>query len=390
MTNKISLPLVLFVTLSPGGEVGAAQERSITSMLLDETLEIPVSTEPDLLIGTETGVPEYELYRVTDVRELPDGRLVVANSGSSELRFFSSTGHHLFSHGSGGSGPGEYRVIDGIHVFAEDSIAVFDQFNQRISILRTDGRLLNTIALADAQGNRLGRGQYVIGYSAHGPVVSYGGRSFSSGDTTQVTRDTLRLAIFDTTERLLGPARLSYLDSENFVYSNGGSVSVGPLPFGRSTFLATNGDSIVVADNTSFSLTISNWKTGQTSTASLLGNQQSLDRAIIADFKDEAMASIPERWRTVRRRALEETPFPSHVAPYDQLLLDDRGAVWLRLSPAGSDHARWIVVESEGLTRWLRLPAEFEPTQAGDSWILGVLTDELGVEVVVRYRIREI
>ena len=51
-----------------------------------------VSTEPAVSIGTLEGEEPYLLHRVQDALILPDGRIVVANSGSNELRVFDASG----------------------------------------------------------------------------------------------------------------------------------------------------------------------------------------------------------------------------------------------------------------------------------------------------------
>ena len=53
-----------------------------------------VSDEPQLQIGSASD-GESALYRVTAAVRLRDGRIVVANSGTRELKFFDSGGVHL-------------------------------------------------------------------------------------------------------------------------------------------------------------------------------------------------------------------------------------------------------------------------------------------------------
>ena len=53
-----------------------------------------VSDEPRLQIGSAND-GESALYRVTAAVRLRDGRIVVANAGTRELKFFDSSGVHL-------------------------------------------------------------------------------------------------------------------------------------------------------------------------------------------------------------------------------------------------------------------------------------------------------
>ena len=386
---KVNRMTTAFVSIVlPALAVPTAEAQTmLETPVSDPSKQITVSSERTLVIGVEAGEPVYELYRVNDARVLPDGRVVIANSGSSEIRFFDPNGRFLNAHGSNGTGPGEYRVIDGVHVFADDSITVFDQFNQRISIIDFDGALRNTIPLGSGTGDRPGVGGplQAVGYTSAGLVVSFGGRPFNPRDSTQVVRETLELATFDAETRSTGSSFFSYEGTENFVWANGRSVSVSGLPFGRRTYLATNGDSVIVADNRSFAFEVVQLSNSSTSEISLQHEPKTVTRGMIDDYRENALESLPETFRATRRQALEATPFPSHVASYDKLLVDDIGRVWLRETPVETETATWFVFNSRNEVRWLNLPTSYDPTQATRNWVLGVMTDDLGVEVVVRF-----
>lgn len=363
------------------------QQRTLVSPASDPSLQMRVATAPTLTIGVQAGQPEYELFRVSDARVLSDGRIVVANSGTSQIRFYDSNGRFLTSHGSSGQGPGEYRVINGIHVFSGDSLAVFDQFNQRVSIIDSRGNLMRTISLSNPRARGVGGRYSPVGYSGSSMIVTHGGTAYSSRDSTQVTRDSMRLSVFDPSDRSVDPPFFEYVDTENFVWSNGQSVSVSGLPFGRATYIATNGDSVVVAENDGFSFKVVSVNSGAVSTITLQHVPQRITSSMVDNYKGNALGSLPEAFRASRRQALSETPFPTHVASYDKLLVDELGAVWLRETPLDTEEATWFVFTGEQV-RWLTLPASFEITQANDEWVLGVMSDELGVETVVRMEFR--
>lgn len=67
-----------------------------------------VAPTPALTIGSLDGPHEQQLYRVFGAHRLPDGRIVVANSGSYELRFYDRDGQFLAASGGRGGGPGEF------------------------------------------------------------------------------------------------------------------------------------------------------------------------------------------------------------------------------------------------------------------------------------------
>ncbi|MCJ7627151.1 MAG: 6-bladed beta-propeller, partial [Longimicrobiales bacterium] len=78
---------------------------------------------------------------------LDDGRFVVANYGSNEIRFFSSTGEFISSVGRQGEGPGEFQRIETLSRFGADSIAVYDYWLSRVTILGLGGGMGRVISL---------------------------------------------------------------------------------------------------------------------------------------------------------------------------------------------------------------------------------------------------
>lgn len=84
-----------------------------------------LSDEPGVLIGGADEREGYLLHRVAAATRLGDGRIVVANGGSLELRYYDSEGNHLLSAGGEGEGPGELTPpLDHFTRLAGDSILV--------------------------------------------------------------------------------------------------------------------------------------------------------------------------------------------------------------------------------------------------------------------------
>ena len=81
---------------------------------------------PDLEIGLVDGPEEYQLYRVGSGVRLGDGRMIIANTSTLELRYYDAEGHHLLSVGGDGDGPGEFRTLWPISLLG-DSIFVFEK-----------------------------------------------------------------------------------------------------------------------------------------------------------------------------------------------------------------------------------------------------------------------
>ena len=67
-----------------------------------------LSDEPIVVIGGADEREGYLLHWVTGATRLSDGRIVVANESTSELKYYDPEGTHLFDVGGEGGGPGEF------------------------------------------------------------------------------------------------------------------------------------------------------------------------------------------------------------------------------------------------------------------------------------------
>ena len=72
----------------------------------------PVSDEPIVSIGGADEREGYLLHRVVGATRLGDGRIVIANGSTLQLRYYDPEGNHLFDAGGEGDGPGEFRTFE--------------------------------------------------------------------------------------------------------------------------------------------------------------------------------------------------------------------------------------------------------------------------------------
>jgi hypothetical protein len=106
-----------------------------------------LASGPSLEIGRAGGDPSHELYRVSGAVRLTDGRIVVANSGSSELRYFDSNGDYLKSVGRRGGGPGEFTGDLKLLPYHGDSLLVWDARLRRFSLFDLNGAFVRVLAM---------------------------------------------------------------------------------------------------------------------------------------------------------------------------------------------------------------------------------------------------
>lgn len=96
-----------------------------------------VGAEPEVSIGVVDGPAEYQLSAVSSAVRLPDGRILVAEGGSGELRYYGADGEHLRSVGREGEGPGEFSSVAGLALVG-DIFFVYDRDLARFSLLDLD------------------------------------------------------------------------------------------------------------------------------------------------------------------------------------------------------------------------------------------------------------
>ena len=198
----------------------------------DSRLGWRVGPTPAVTIGTTEGDPAYELFRVGDAMRLVDGRIVVANMGSGELRVFDSDGVHLESWGGQGDGPGEFGAMapGGLEPWPGDSLMAREPFQRRLSIFSIRGTFGRAFRL---------QGDYasVVGPLPDGRILAQTLTSYSGGTpgTSELTRPDLEYGILEadgSVHRDLG----AYPGSELYVVTTAERTFPRAYPFDRSAF----------------------------------------------------------------------------------------------------------------------------------------------------------
>jgi hypothetical protein len=82
---------------------------------------------------------------------LKDSSIIIANSGTHDIRLFDATGQHLLTLGRGGSGPGEFRSYLVAYFDDTGAVVVYDHGGQRVTTYDDDWRpRLSTFSRSEA------------------------------------------------------------------------------------------------------------------------------------------------------------------------------------------------------------------------------------------------
>ena len=363
-----------------------------------------VAPIPEVVIGSSSSPmddrDEVPLYRVQGARFLSDGRIVVANRGSSEVMVFDTAGTLVTRFGGRGEGPGELRDIVGVHVCSGDSIAVVDRF-QTLHLFDRDGAFARRAQfplggrLAPLQGVSTSCRRALVQQRTRMPPLDRQGFTedvFAWVDSFSEAVDTV------TTAELL----------EAWTRTLDGAACPLVIPWGSYVRThATGNDQFVVGNGRIPELRRYDSSGGLELIVRWPGQPQPVaaaDRGRYSERRMEFLAWAPANEPETRLMfpSLDEYPeVPAHKPLFDRLLLDDRGGIWARVFPEesfGLFDSRlpgptiftetWTVFDPAGV--WLgdlTLPQRFELHSVDGGRLLGVARDSLDTETVQVLRI---
>ena len=349
---------------------GAAQPR------------LPVWTldpRPRVDVGGEDAAGPAEFFGQMAATRLSDGRIVVADGGSRELRFFGPDGRHLRTTGGKGGGPGEFNFLTWAGRIAGDTILAYDESTRRVSTFAPSGEFVRAHVLAPPDERRFPE---VVGAFRDGRILARLGfdRIFGRGER----RDTVPFLVFsrdgrsaDTVVTLPGTERW-------FVVHPGQGASQFTVGFGRDVHASVSGDVAVIgaSDRYEVGLYDSSGRLvqrlrGETTPATPTDDEVTRWRATLLVPEDAYPGAA------ARNRATSEVPYRPTYPAFAELVMSATGEYWLREYPPAGDPlapGRWIVYDRGGRPRArVSTPARFTVLEVGADHVLGRWRDESDV-----------
>lgn len=346
-------------------------------------LDWRVGTEPEVSIGAREGEGPYLLHRAQDALTLPDGRIVVANTGSYELRVFDASGIHVATWGRRGEGPGEFSSLVQVHRWRGDSLLALYSPANHLSVLDSEGNFARAFTLVRDDSFFLVEAVLPGGAILSSDWVSRGGLADGLSRTEETFR--VRDAEGDMLS-LLG----SFPGTEWFSAWSGTSGWSVEIPHAHSVSTFAWGDLVAIAPNDSYEIRVF----GLDGTLRRIVRRDhdlvaSTAAHIDAEIEDR-VAQGPEEERAERRRELREDlqdiPLPETFPAFAAAMADLMGHLWVReheLPGEGRMNPVWTVFDPEGrVLGFVETPAGLDVYEIGEDYILGLATDELGVEFI--------
>lgn len=346
-----------------------------------------VADEAVLDIGVVDGEAAYQLDGVRGVARLSDGRIVVADGGSLQVRFFSAEGRHLTSTGRQGGGPGEFERIGWLGVAAGDSVLVWDPEAARLTVLGPDGRLARVVSPGGLRASpqvaaAMGDGSLLVS-PGFDPTEILNQPQGEYSETAVWMRLPLAGGAPREVSRRPGQERF-------FSTSESGMFTSQPVTFGRGVFVAGAPDGYYAGESERYQVE----HRGPDGALRRLIRRAHPPRPVTAadlDAHFSGLPAAPALSPQALRKEFDRVPHRPTLPAFAQLLADGGGNLWVRdPQPRREDARAWSVFDTGG--RWLgtvETPAGLDVKQIGTDWVLGTAKDELDVEHVRLYRIEK-
>jgi hypothetical protein len=356
----------------------------------DDAAALPrwsVDARPVVEIGTGEG--EDALYRVTSATRLRGGRIAVANAGTHQVKLFGERGEHLGSLGRRGAGPGEFQFPMWVGSHA-DSILVWDAALERLTVFDASGGFARTAQFPSLGGSfpraldLFADGSLLLASGTDGEAAAREAGSWRGA--MRLMRVDRRGAVLDTFPTVPSQERYSYRAGD------GMGLVVEDLPFGRRTLVAVSGDGVVLGTGEEYVIRRLDAGGESHEVVRVPWTPHAVSRGDVREYWSR-MVTIGSRAEPAESEARRDRiPYPSTLPPYEQLLVDAEGSLWIKDAqpPAGWDDPDvWRIYSADGAPRaTIELPARVRPQAIGEDWILAIALDGAQREMVRVYRYR--
>ena len=374
-----------------------------TAPLWDAAHALRIDGKPQLVIGDKPGDP-YELSKVKGAALLADGRIVIADGGSLQLRFYDSLGVFIKSSGGRGDGPGEFRSFESLSHLAGDTLVVMAPVGMRgsHSYFTGAGDFLFRVSPASAAPQARGP----LG-KIHAPLAAFADGSSIDGAFEGNPQPRERGA------RWIEPLSATLVDRQGATVRSLGDLPMSlavmedrPRPpwFAAEPAFANNDDTFFYGYGAEYSIRV---YARDGTLKRIIRRSWTPQRVTKADI-DTYVVEWGKRWikstgaaAEKEREDLRDDPYAVTVPAFSQFIAARDGVLWVRKANladapgAGALNTMplvpsvWSLFDREG--RWLcdvTLPALFRPYDIGSNYVMGVSRDSDGVETVVRFRLR--
>jgi hypothetical protein len=336
-----------------------------------------VSDSPIVSIAPDKGAATSPLFFITGAHRFEDGSVVVASSGTSELRYFSNNGHLIRTVGRQGDGPEEFGSL-GFVQSVSDSLWVYDLTHSRFAVLDREGRFGRLVSLRTWTGVST----RAVGLFDDGSVLLRA-RELT---TRQPGLNTIneRLSVGHSSGSTTRLQQVFFAHTYYHVVGEG--LADSGVPFGRVGLLAVRGQEWFYTDGAEYRVERYDQTGVLRGVYVYTAEPPSVTRADFELLLRQMRGNRAEP--STRERLLRQTPLPKQMPAYSALRVDRAGNLWARPYLGVVSRNCWHVYQAEpAMFAEACLPDRFEVFELGEDWVLGVERDSLDVESVAVYHL---
>jgi hypothetical protein len=350
----------------------------VTNDLARLTAGCAVDSAPTTLIGVAEGAPEYMFHRVFGATQLSDGRIVVVNQGSNEIRYYDRMGKFLMRAGREGQGPGEFSNAFYIWPTRGDTVYVGDYRPWQFLVFDANGAWVRTVRPDPEYINP----PDVLGVLQDGTIV------LSRKPYPDLGDPTFRLQTISVVVHASNGTQAATLDSlpnGRWGQTNPGSRMWLYPWFESFAHVAAVGTQIALGNGAHPELLVRDaqrnmdiarivrWTTGdRTITAADRDAERKADEAMYGPI-----TGLPQ-------------PSADQLPAFNGVLIGRDGRLWIReyQHPALAHDQRWIGFDSTGSYACrFSIPSSQELLEVGADYLLTKDPDADGVERIARFRL---
>ena len=344
-------------------------------------LDWQLGPEALVSIGKVDGEDPYLFTRIFGATMLSDGRIVIGDDGTKELRVFDQQGNHLETWGGEGQGPGEFSAgqLWSLAPLPGDSIIILQYGFAELTVFGPHREFLR---------------RFVPERSQRDPMDYT--KSLWPRD---VSRDGLLLAVQDLLYNELADVEVwdaagdlrgspGQHPGQEAIRDGDGAPS-SPLMFSRNTFLQAWGDLFVIGTNHRYELRAFALDGSLARIVHLDRAPRASTDAHIEAYIESRLSSIPSdqgQRRAERRRDLLDMPVAEHLPAFAVYWSDRLEHLWVWEYEAPGEETPgtlYTIFDPDGRALgYFEIPEGMFVMDAGADYVLLRVRDELGVETV--------
>jgi len=410
----LHLPVVILSILFAGcsdtpPQPGLSTTRDSAGVLIVESLA-PIwneedrwrlSDEPMVQIGTDPGDPGGQLWEVRGLVRMSDGRIVVLNGGSYELRLYGSFGRLLGSAGGAGGGPGEFEYPLSLTRLGADTLVVLDRMGDRV-FFDGSGRFIREERMDPGAWMGFWGTDFGANFQTVLPDGSILARLSRQGTTSSYPQGLYRprLGVVSVLPDLSETTHFGWYGGieQEAVFRIGSRHFHSVPPFHSTTSLGTGGDPprVIVADNEDYEIQVFLLSGELERIVRRTRDPEGIRPEEVEAWKEEQRtASWAQEELPLLERAWATQEIPDAKPAYYAAHIDKESNLWVQetLDPDAAVLV-FAVFDARGqLLGTVDVPGGLDrdryrrPIDIGDDYFLGIWRDEYDVESVRLYEV---